>query len=278
LAEGKFIDEETIAAEKTRIILESKKYKAPLGRIFDMSKGSIWALFVAFLGAIGLGAASPLIGWFVTEAVFELIVVPTTDDPNNLPCVAPMSFAVIYKATNSSSPIPDLDFAIREGAWTGQYAPCQPPSVVVTDALRASIADYAAGQGLVIMGYLFAIGFGIWLGGVIVFGFMAIPGETAGLRIRSAAFKSLLRAEVSFHDNPDNSPGALANHLEVSAMCIPHLTGPGTVYLLEFIIALILCSVLTLLECWQLSLLLTATTPLVMLSYGLKKNLNEIFR
>ncbi|XP_065187026.1 ATP-dependent translocase ABCB1-like [Sycon ciliatum] len=95
------------------------------------------------------------------------------------------------------------------------------------------------------------------------FYFFAYAGEALTKRMRSLAFKSILRKNVAFFDEKKNSTGALATRLSTDAALIQGATGGKIANLLQFVSTMIAALVISFIASWQLTLLLLAVIPLV---------------
>ncbi|XP_078169625.1 ABC transporter B family member 4-like [Carex rostrata] len=86
-------------------------------------------------------------------------------------------------------------------------------------------------------------------------------------RIRSLSFRSIVRQEVSWFDDPGNSSGKIGARLSIDALNVHRLVG-GTLALIAQTLATLICGfVVAMVANWQLALIITVVIPLVGLQF-----------
>jgi ABC-type multidrug transport system fused ATPase/permease subunit len=91
-------------------------------------------------------------------------------------------------------------------------------------------------------------------------------GELLTQRVRSQAYKAMLRQEIAWFDDPDHQVGSLTSKLANEASRIKMATGNTLLYLCAAISAIILAVVISLASGWQLGLTILPLMPLTILS------------
>lgn len=82
-------------------------------------------------------------------------------------------------------------------------------------------------------------------------------------RLRAMSFRTILRQEVGFFDEESNSTGVLTTRLAEDANLVPGLTGPTFGGIIQAAGGLVAGLIIAFINCWQLSLVVLGTVPLM---------------
>ena len=89
----------------------------------------------------------------------------------------------------------------------------------------------------------------------------ACSGEALTMRLRSKAFRTALRQDMAFFDNPKNNTGALCTRLATEASAVQGATGIRIGVTIRNIVALGAGVIISFVFSWQLTLLILAFIP-----------------
>lgn len=93
--------------------------------------------------------------------------------------------------------------------------------------------------------------------------FFAVAGCKLIRRIRSLCFEKVLRMEVGWFDEPENSSGAIGARLSADAATVRALVGDTLGQIVQDGASAVAGLVIAFVACWQLALLVVALFPLV---------------
>ncbi|CAL8095660.1 unnamed protein product [Calicophoron daubneyi] len=96
--------------------------------------------------------------------------------------------------------------------------------------------------------------------------FFGVSGERLTRRVRSNLFQAMLNQEIGWFDRPENQPGALTSKLATEASRLSALSGSQLGMIIEAAVLLIMSLVIAFIYSWQLTLLIFAFLPIVVLS------------
>ncbi|KAF3326657.1 MDR-like ABC transporter [Carex littledalei] len=82
-------------------------------------------------------------------------------------------------------------------------------------------------------------------------------------RIRSVSFRSIVRQEVSWFDDPSNSSGKIGARLSMDALNVRRLVGDTLALIIQSLATVICGFVVAMVANWQLALIITVVIPLV---------------
>lgn len=105
------------------------------------------------------------------------------------------------------------------------------------------------------------IGAMAFLGNAFQHGVLGIAGEKLTRRIRSLAFRALLRQEIGYFDLEENSVGALAGRLSSDAGAVKGLTGDLFGVGINVIGSMAAALAIAFANCWRLTLVVLAIIP-----------------
>ena len=97
-----------------------------------------------------------------------------------------------------------------------------------------------------------------------------MSGEYLTSRLRSSAFKALLRQEVSWFDEERNSTGSLTTRLADDAAKVQGATGSRLGTLIETMLTLVFAIIVAFAKQWVLTFLILAVVPVMFISGGLE--------
>jgi ABC-type multidrug transport system fused ATPase/permease subunit len=92
-------------------------------------------------------------------------------------------------------------------------------------------------------------------------------------RLRSKAFRATLRQEVAYFDDPKNNTGALCTRLATEASAVQGATGVRIGLMLQNVVSLGGGIVIGFVFSWQLTLLVLAFVPLMVIGGALQSRL-----
>jgi len=97
-----------------------------------------------------------------------------------------------------------------------------------------------------------------------------VSGEYLTNRLRSSAFKALLRQEISWFDEERNSTGSLTTRLADDAAKVQGATGSRLGTLIETMLTLVFAIIVAFAKQWVLTFLILAVVPVMFFASGLE--------
>ncbi|XP_028400885.1 multidrug resistance protein 1-like isoform X2 [Dendronephthya gigantea] len=110
-----------------------------------------------------------------------------------------------------------------------------------------------------------ALAFAMLFGNTVQSWMYSIAGEILTLRLRKQAFKSLVRQDTSYFDDPYHSTGALTSNLATHASTVQGATGSRLGAIVSSLITTVGCLALAFASGWKLALLVVAFIPFIIL-------------
>jgi ATP-binding cassette, subfamily B (MDR/TAP), member 1 len=108
-----------------------------------------------------------------------------------------------------------------------------------------------------------AIGGGAFIGNLLQFGMLGISGERLTRKMRILSFRALLRQDMGYFDEKDNSVGALTTRLATEATLVKGITG-NSLGIATFTASTIGLGVaIAFSACWRLALVVLSLIPFV---------------
>ena len=156
---------------------------------------------------------------------------------------------------------------------------CVFPSIAFVFAEMLSLfyshdTDYIMDTAYMLGGIFFAIAVISWCLTGIQGGVFAVIGEKLTTRLRVHLFRAILRQDVSFFDNPDNSVGALTANLRTDTSTVRGATGQGVGSALQLFGSLCFGLTIAMTSSWKYGLVLMACVPI--LSIGEMINMQNL--
>eukprot|EP00179_Madagascaria_erythrocladioides_P007017 CAMPEP_0198307156 /NCGR_PEP_ID=MMETSP1450-20131203/69_1 /TAXON_ID=753684 ORGANISM="Madagascaria erythrocladiodes, Strain CCMP3234" /NCGR_SAMPLE_ID=MMETSP1450 /ASSEMBLY_ACC=CAM_ASM_001115 /LENGTH=1259 /DNA_ID=CAMNT_0044009719 /DNA_START=76 /DNA_END=3852 /DNA_ORIENTATION=- len=112
-----------------------------------------------------------------------------------------------------------------------------------------------------------------WIAHFLQFAFLGASGEHLTIKLRSQSFRALLRQEIGFFDDRENSVGALATRLSTEANQVKGVTGDLLGTVISILASIVSGVVVAFTGCWQLALATLAIIPVVAASAGAQMKL-----
>lgn len=95
---------------------------------------------------------------------------------------------------------------------------------------------------------------------------LGISGEKLTLKLRSRVFRSIIRQDISFFDEKENSPGILNARLATESNLVKGLTGDTLGSAAVMTSTLLSGFIIAFISCWRVSLVVLAVLPLLGIS------------
>lgn len=121
--------------------------------------------------------------------------------------------------------------------------------------------------------FFLAIGGGSFFGTLAQFAMLGISGERLTRKLRRRAFRCLLRQEMAFFDEKDNSLGALSTRLATEASSVKGVTGDNLGVISFALGSIITGFIVAYVACWRVALVVTGVFPLMGVSGALQVKL-----
>lgn len=111
-----------------------------------------------------------------------------------------------------------------------------------------------------------AVGGGAMVGNALQLGMLGISGARLTRKMRGAAFRALLKQEMAFFDQKDNSTGALTTRLATEATLVKGITGDTLGSLAVTLSTIGVGMGVAFAGCWRLALVVLCTLPIMAVS------------
>lgn len=164
--------------------------------------------------------------------------------------------------------VPFMLFGILGGAMAGAAFPVM--AIVFSEAIFEMTQN---NRSEVIRKWalsFLAIGGGAFVGNFLQLGVLGISGERLSRRLRGRCFRTILKQNMGFFDERNNSLGALATRLATEAPLVKGITG-DTLGALAFAVSSILTGIIVAYTgCWRVALVVTAIFPFIAISGALQ--------
>jgi ABC-type multidrug transport system fused ATPase/permease subunit len=105
-----------------------------------------------------------------------------------------------------------------------------------------------------------------FLGGFLQLAMLGVSGERLTRKLRSRAFRALLRQEMGFFDRKENAVGSLSTRLATEATLVKGITGDTLGAAALAISTIFVGFTISFTGCWRLALVLSAVFPLMAIS------------
>lgn len=135
-------------------------------------------------------------------------------------------------------------------------------SSVIVDIFQDDNAAAVRKWALLFVG----LGAAAFLGGILQYTMLGISGGRLTKKLRSLAFRALLRQEIGFFDDRENSVGQLTSRLATEASLVQGITGDTLGSISLVVSTMIAGFLISYLSCWEVALTLTALFPLMAVS------------
>ncbi|KAI9184345.1 hypothetical protein H9P43_003398 [Blastocladiella emersonii ATCC 22665] len=93
-----------------------------------------------------------------------------------------------------------------------------------------------------------------------------VSGESIVMKMRDMCFGAMVAQEGGFYDRKENSVGSLAGKLAVESSLVRKLVGDTLGTITQVSMSLLIGAILSLYYCWQLSLVVIACAPMIIVS------------
>lgn len=114
------------------------------------------------------------------------------------------------------------------------------------------------------------IGGAAFLGNFFQLGMLGISGERLSRRLRQQSFRQLLKQDMGFFDEKENSLGALTTRLATEAAMVRGIAGDSLGALTFALSSIITGFLVAYLACWRVALVVTAIFPLMAVAGALQ--------
>lgn len=105
----------------------------------------------------------------------------------------------------------------------------------------------------------------------------AYSGENLTKRLRSKAFRAILRQEINYFDQPTHSTGALCTRLATEASTVKGASGARFGFFCQNFVSLIIGIIIGFIFSWQLTLLMISFLPLTIFGTYLQIRLAAVY-
>ena len=105
----------------------------------------------------------------------------------------------------------------------------------------------------------------------------AVSGESLTQRLRSKAFRAILRQEIGYFDEANHSTGALCTRLATEASAVQGASGTRFGFLCEHFVTLFMGTIIGFIFSWKLTLLISAFVTVMIVGSYLQMHVAFVF-
>ena len=134
------------------------------------------------------------------------------------------------------------------------------------DAFTACDPQERYEKGLMYSLIFLGIGFACFCGFTVMMGMFAYAGERLVARIRKLCFHSMIRQEIAWFDEEDNSTGALTSRLAQKCSHVRDATGAQLAQLVQNLSSLFAAIIIAFVFEWRITLIMLAFLPLLIIA------------
>jgi ATP-binding cassette, subfamily B (MDR/TAP), member 1 len=190
--------------------------------------------------------------------------------------------AVVNRNVRSAEDLPSVDkgviartFRVNREEWpyivlgmigAAMAGSCWPLRALVFSEVTNLLGDPTKSKEISTWASMFVVLGGVaFVGNFLQFGMLGICGERLIRKMRILSFRSLLRQEIAFFDEAENSVGALTSRLATEATLVKGITGDSLGVLTLIVSTVTIGLAIAFSACWRLALVVLVMIPLMAL-------------